>query len=80
MKRIAVLKSQFQVICLIGIGAASASATTLHFDELPFQPVDGLSIGGVTFGFEVGGASSPDAFYNFNSGIGQTAYLSPPRA
>ena len=26
------------------------------FDELPFQPVNGLSYGGVTFGFSVGGA------------------------
>ena len=38
--------------------------SVLEFDELPFQPVDGLSIEDVTFAFEVGGAPSPDARYN----------------
>jgi hypothetical protein len=38
--------------------------TTLTMDELPFQPVDGLSFSGVTFGFQIGGAPSTDANYN----------------
>ena len=36
----------------------------LTFDELPFQPVDGLNFQGVTFGFTVDGVDSTDANYN----------------
>jgi hypothetical protein len=43
---------------------AAKPVTTLTMDELPFQPVDGLSFNGVTFGFEIGGAPSNDANYN----------------
>lgn len=42
---------------------AAKPITTLTFDELPFQPVDGLSFSGVTFGFQLGGAPSTDANY-----------------
>ena len=41
---------------------AAKPVTTLTFTELPVQPVNGVSVGGVTFGFEVGGVSSTDAF------------------
>lgn len=47
-----------------GIPTANA-VTQITFDELPLQPVDGLTFGDVTFGFTVGGAPSTDA--NFNS-------------
>lgn len=56
---------------------AAAPATTLTFDELPFQPVDGLSFSGVTFGFTVGGASSPDASYN-SGGPGLLTFVQDP--
>ena len=46
------------LILAFGSGA-SAQQTTLTFDELPFQPVDGLSFMGVTFGF-----TGTDAAYN----------------
>ena len=42
----------------------AASAVTLTFDELPFQPVDGLSFQGVTFDFKIDGTDSLDAYYN----------------
>ncbi len=41
-----------------------ANATTITFDELTPQPVDGLTFNGVTFGFTVGGSPSTDAFFN----------------
>ena len=47
---------------------------TITFDELPTQPVDGLTVEGATFDFSVGGAPSTDA--NFNSGgPGNITYL-----
>ena len=36
---------------------AAKPVTTLSFDEVPFQPVDGLNVSGVTFGFQIGGVS-----------------------
>ena len=36
----------------------------LDFSEVPVQPVDGLSLEGVSFAFEVDGAPSMDARYN----------------
>lgn len=47
---------------LMSAGTAEA-ASTLTFDELPYQSVDGLSYDGVTFGFTVGGSPSTDAYY-----------------
>lgn len=69
---------RIQFLAILVFGTTAASATTLLFDELPSQPVDGLSISGVTFGFEVGGSPSSDATYNVDLGIGPTAYLSDP--
>lgn len=47
---------------LMSAGAAEA-ASTLTFDELPYQSIDGLSYGGVTFGFTLSGSPSTDAYY-----------------
>ncbi|HAB19213.1 MAG TPA: hypothetical protein PLX89_09485 [Verrucomicrobiota bacterium] len=64
------------VAALLG-ASVPLSATTLRFDELPFQPVNGLKIWGVTFGFEVGGVASDDASYNA-LGPGTLTYLDDP--
>lgn len=68
---------KFVVICvvvgLICTGAADA-AVTLTFDELPTQPVNGLTYQGVTFGFTIGGNPSTDAVYA-GIGPGSIAYL-----
>ena len=61
---------------LMSAGTASA-AFTLTFDELPTQPVNGLSYMGITFGFKVGGISSTDAVYN-DIGPGTLTYLQDP--
>lgn len=37
--------------------------TTVTFDEVPTQPVDGLTVGEVTYGFTVNGTPSTDANY-----------------
>ena len=58
---------------LMSTGAAEA-ASTLTFDELPYQSVDGLSYDGVTFGFDVGGNPSTDAYYGA-VGAGPLTYL-----
>jgi hypothetical protein len=66
---------KFALICvLVGLMSAGAAdaAVTLTFDELPTQPVDGLTYKGVTFGFTVGGSSSTDALY---SGVGPGEYV-----
>jgi hypothetical protein len=55
----------------------SASAATLTFDELPHQSVNGLSFGGVTFGFVVEGAPSVDAYYNAGPGLNLTFVQGP---
>jgi hypothetical protein len=61
---------------LMSAGAANA-AFTLTFDELPTQPVNGLSYSGITFGFRVGGLPSTDAIYH-GIGPGTLTYLQDP--
>lgn len=56
---------------------AAKPVTTLTFDELPFQPVDGLSFSGVTFGFQIGGVPSTDANYGA-FGPGSTTFVQDP--
>jgi hypothetical protein len=54
-----------------------AGQITLHFDELPTQDANGVTIGGVTFGF---GPSGSSATYNFQGADTQdlTQNLSDP--
>lgn len=59
------------------LAATAVHATTLKFDELPFQPVDGLTFKGVTFGYEIGGSPSADAAYN-STAVGSLTYLDDP--
>jgi hypothetical protein len=65
------------IIGLSWLSALNAFSVTLRFDELPFQPVNGLSVLGVTFGFEVAGSPSDDANYNAG-GPGSTAFIDDP--
>ena len=53
-------------ICVLAVlvsAGTTEAASTLTFDELPYQSVDGLNYGGVTFGFTIGGSPSTDAHY-----------------
>jgi hypothetical protein len=51
--------------------------TTLTFDELSPQPVDNLSLLGVTFDFKVGGVDSTDATYGAG-GPGTITFVQDP--
>ena len=55
----------------------SCGSTTLRFDELPFQPVNGLTFRGVIFFFTVDGVGSTDAHYNA-SGPGIQTFVQDP--
>ena len=56
---------------------ASVLASPIHltFDEIPFQSADGLTFGGVTFGFTAGATPSSDAYYNSADGPGPGSTL-----
>jgi hypothetical protein len=56
---------------------SATEPTTITFDDLPPQPVDGIHQEGVTFDFKVGGVDSTDAFYNA-FGPGATVYVQDP--
>ena len=56
---------------------AAQPVTTLTFTELPAQPVNGVSVSGVTFGFEIGGVSSADAIYG-GFGPGSITFVQDP--
>ena len=58
--------------------AVIGTSTTITFGELPAQPVDGLNILGVTFGFKINGVASSDATFGTTLGPGNTPFLSPP--
>ncbi len=52
-------------------------ATTLTMTEVPRQPVNGLTVDGVTFHFSINGTPSIDAFYNAIS-AGAITYVQDP--
>jgi hypothetical protein len=60
--------------------APSEAAVELNFSELPFQPVNGLSYKGVTFGFTINGTASMYAYYNSigNFAPGDTVLVANP--
>lgn len=69
------------LIFTLAIVAPSAAnprpLTTLDFTEVPRQPVDGLSLQGVSFAFSIGGVPSTDANYN-SGGPGNITYVQDP--
>ena len=58
--------------------AVVGAGTTITFSELPAGPVNGLSVGGVTFGFTINGLASSDATFGSTAGPGPTPFNSPP--
>jgi hypothetical protein len=65
------------VLLPAGVSAAAPPTTTLTFDELSFQPVNGLHFAGVTFAFDVAGTPSTDANYGA-FGPGTITYVQDP--
>ena len=71
---------QLTLAMVLGVfitAAHPAGAVTLTFDELPLQPVDGLTFMGVTFDFKIGGFDSLDANYG-SGGPGSIVFLQDP--
>ena len=64
------------VVMAAGPVLANKPLTTLTFDELPFQPVDGLYFNGVTFGFQINDVNSDDAWYHLDGP--DTTYVQAP--
>lgn len=60
------------VTCLTG--GCGTSVTVLTFDELPLQPVDGLTVQGLTFGYQNGSFAN----YNGFSGPIDAQFLERP--
>ncbi|YAF97538.1 MAG: PEP-CTERM sorting domain-containing protein [Nodularia sp. CChRGM 3473] len=69
--------SSTALISLVTMSATQAASVTLTFDELPTQPVDGLSFKGVTFDFKIDGVNSTDAGYKF-TGPGNLTFINDP--
>src|SRR5437870_13407637 len=67
----------FLIAFVLATGTLPALANTLTMDELPFQPVNGLSFKGVTFHFSISGVPSTDANYNAGNG-GIEHYVQDP--
>ena len=60
---------------------ADARAALIKFDELPSQTLNGVSLQGVAFKFEIGGAVSTDAQFNSTAiGANTTLNLQSPTA
>ena len=62
--------------CLISL-CSQLKATTITFDEIPFQSVNGLSFERVDYSFQIAGTDSDDAFYA-SFGPGNLTEISDP--
>ena len=59
------------------LGSSVAAGSTLTMDEVPTQPVNGLTVKGVTFGYTEDGVASTNCYYN-DDGPGVTEYTDDP--
>jgi hypothetical protein len=81
--KVAVAKALLVAIALVGMGAfgvidaAASTKKTIRFTELSPQPVDGVSVKGVKFGFTIGGVASTDATFG-GRGPGTLKYVQDP--
>src|SRR5258708_893142 len=60
-----------------GVSRAQTGTVTLRMTEVPNQPVNGLTVQGVTFHFTIANAASADAAYNAANG-GQLRFVQDP--
>lgn len=77
LRAIAPILTTALALSILAAMQARAQLTTLTMDELPFQPVDGLSFMGVTFDFELFEEASTDAHYN-SGGPGILVFVQDP--
>ncbi|MBS1807043.1 MAG: PEP-CTERM sorting domain-containing protein [Acidobacteria bacterium] len=61
-------------LATVCVSSAFAEPITLTFSELTPRFAHGVSIGGVSFGFSINGAASPDAIYN-STAAGNTRFI-----
>ena len=64
---------------VLGYVERNAVEGAITFDELPLQPLDGVSLEGVTFDFKLGGVDSTSATFG-STGPGTTQFLAAPLA
>jgi hypothetical protein len=62
---------------VFAVSAVAQTPTVITFDELPPQPVNGLTFNGVTFFFNVGGVPSSDATFG-GFGPGSILFVQDP--
>src|SRR4051812_32147560 len=79
------MKKPMLTLCSLFVLAIAASgpgwAATVTFDELAPQPLNGVSLKGVTFNFTIGGSASTDATFNTVIGPGGVPpFIVPPNA
>jgi len=80
------LKRLILTLCSVGLlslapGTAGAAPQLVTFDELSAQPLNGVSLKGVTFGFTISGVASTDAMFNTLTGpLGVPPFIIPPNA
>jgi hypothetical protein len=60
------------LVLVFAVSAVAQTPSVITFDELPPQPVNGLTFNGVTFFFNVGGVPSTDATFG---GVGPGSIL-----
>lgn len=65
------------LLLLCGAVSVASAEFIVTFDELPFQPVDDLTVKSVTFDFKIDGADSPDTFYH-SFGPGTLEHVDDP--
>lgn len=69
--------NDFAIMATTATTRDGSSTNTLVFDEVPRQSVDGLTVEGVSFEFEINGNPSSGANYN-SSGPGPSSYWNCP--
>jgi hypothetical protein len=71
-------RSLAAAILLGSVYTTAANANqTIDFSGLPAESVDGVTAGGVTFGYSEFGSSSPQAFFDQSVGAGNTVLVQP---
>jgi hypothetical protein len=65
------------LLVFLSFSRARADTVVIHFDELPPQVANGVSLMGVTFGFTISGSPSSDATFN-HGGPGIMTFVQCP--
>jgi hypothetical protein len=73
LPRSSIIRSIAAAVLFGSLYASAASATTtIGYGSLPQEPVNGVTVDGVTFGYTEFGSASPEALFNVDIGAGNT--------